>query len=86
MDTFATLIPLLLMFVLFYFLLIRPQQKRQKAVQQMQNELQKGDKIITIGGLHGFIDAIEEGTIVVKCGDGSRLTYDRNAVREVIKA
>jgi preprotein translocase subunit YajC len=86
MDTFATLIPLLLMFVLFYFLLIRPQQKRQKAVQRMQNELQKGDKIITIGGLHGFIDAIEEGTIVVKCGDGSRLTYDRNAVREVIKA
>ncbi|EDL63367.1 preprotein translocase subunit YajC [Bacillus sp. SG-1] len=86
MDTFATLIPLLLMFVLFYFLLIRPQQKRQKAVQQMQNELQKGDKIITIGGLHGIIDAIEEGTIVVKCGDGSRLTYDRNAVREVIKA
>ncbi|WP_421380128.1 preprotein translocase subunit YajC [Bacillus salacetis] len=86
MDTFATLIPLLLMFVLFYFLLIRPQQKRQKAVQNMQNELQKGDKIVTIGGLHGFIDAIEEGTIVVKCGDGSRLTYDRNAVREVIKA
>ncbi|RIW37667.1 preprotein translocase subunit YajC [Bacillus salacetis] len=86
MDTFATLIPLLLMFVLFYFLLIRPQQKRQKAVQHMQNELQKGDKIVTIGGLHGFIDAIEEGTIVVKCGDGSRLTYDRNAVREVIKA
>ncbi|MGM0844109.1 MAG: preprotein translocase subunit YajC [Bacillota bacterium] len=86
MDTFATLIPLLLMFVLFYFLLIRPQQKRQKAVQTMQNELQKGDKIITIGGLHGIIDAIEEGAIVVKCGDGSRLTYDRNAVREVIKA
>jgi preprotein translocase subunit YajC len=86
MDTFATLIPLLLMFVLFYFLLIRPQQKRQKAVQHMQNDLQKGDKIVTIGGLHGFIDAIEEGTIVVKCGDGSRLTYDRNAVREVIKA
>jgi preprotein translocase subunit YajC len=86
MDTLATLVPLLLMFVLFYFLLIRPQQKRQKAIQHMQNELQKGDKIITIGGMHGFIDAIEEGTIVVKCGDGSRLTYDRNAVREVVKS
>ncbi|WP_456273909.1 preprotein translocase subunit YajC [Bacillus sp. AK031] len=86
MDTLATLVPLLLMFVLFYFLLIRPQQKRQKAIQHMQNELQKGDRIITIGGMHGIIDAIEEGTIVVKCGDGSRLTYDRNAVREVVKA
>jgi preprotein translocase subunit YajC len=81
----ATIIPLILMFVLFYFLLIRPQQKRQKKVQQMQNELQKGDKIVTIGGLHGFIDAIEEGKIVIKCGDGSRLTYDRNAIREVVE-
>jgi preprotein translocase subunit YajC len=86
MDTLATLVPLLLMFVLFYFLLIRPQQKRQKAIQHMQNDLQKGDRIITIGGMHGIIDAIEEGTIIVKCGDGSRLTYDRNAVREVVKA
>lgn len=41
------------MFAIFYFLLIRPQQKRQKAVAQMQNELAKGDAIITIGGLHG---------------------------------
>ena len=83
MDMIATIAPLLLMFVFFYFLLIRPQQKRQKAVQTMQNELQKGDKVVTIGGLHGFIDAIDENTIVIKCGDGSRLTYDRAAIREV---
>ncbi|MGM9928251.1 MAG: preprotein translocase subunit YajC [Bacillus sp. (in: firmicutes)] len=83
MEMLATLAPLLLMFVLFYFLLIRPQQKRQKAVATMQNELQKGDKVITIGGLHGFVDALDEGTVVIKCGDGSRLTYDRAAIREV---
>ncbi|MBD3107862.1 preprotein translocase subunit YajC [Bacillus sp. AGMB 02131] len=82
-NTLATIAPLLVMFVLFYFLLIRPQQKRQKAVQTMQNELQKGDKVITIGGLHGFVDAMDEGTVVIKCGDGSRLTYDRAAIREV---
>lgn len=80
-----TLLPLILMFVLFYFLLIRPQQKRQREIQQMQNELKKGDKIITIGGLHGVVDSVDESTIVIKCGDGSRLTYDRSAVREVIK-
>ncbi|CAM3937405.1 preprotein translocase subunit YajC [Mesobacillus thioparans] len=79
----GTVFPLLLMFVLFYFLLIRPQQKRQKAVQQMQSDLQKGDKVVTIGGLHGIVDAIEEGTVVIKCGDGSRLTYDRAAIRDV---
>ena len=77
--------PLILMFVLFYFLLIRPQQKKQKAVQKMQTDLQKGDRVVTIGGLHGFVDAIDEGTIVIKCGDGSRLTYDRGAIREVVQ-
>jgi preprotein translocase subunit YajC len=79
----GTIIPLILMFVLFYFLLIRPQQKRQKAVRQMQSDLKKGDKIVTIGGLHGFIDSIDENKAVIKCGDGSRLTFDRNAIREV---
>lgn len=79
----GTVFPLLLMFALFYFLLIRPQQKRQKAVQQMQSDLKKGDKVVTIGGLHGIVDAIDEGTVVIKCGDGSRLTYDRGAIRDV---
>jgi preprotein translocase subunit YajC len=83
MDILGTLGPLLLMFILFYFLLIRPQQKRQKSVQQMQTDLKKGDKIVTIGGLHGIVDAIDEDKIVIKCGDGSRLTYDRAAIREV---
>ncbi|AZU63474.1 preprotein translocase subunit YajC [Neobacillus mesonae] len=82
----GTILPLILMFVLFYFLLIRPQQKRQKAVQQMQRDLKKGDKIVTIGGLHGIIDSIDESKAVIKCGDGSRLTYDRNAIREVTEA
>ncbi len=86
MQGLGSIIPLILMFVLFYFLLIRPQQKRTKAVQQMQNELKKGDKIVTIGGLHGFVDSIDESKVVIKCGDGSRLTYDRNAIREVTES
>ncbi|HZG71985.1 MAG TPA: preprotein translocase subunit YajC [Chondromyces sp.] len=80
-----SILMLVIMFALFYFLLIRPQQKRQKAVAEMQNSLQKGDKVVTIGGLHGFVDSIEEGTVVIKCGDGSRLTYDRSAIREVVE-
>lgn len=82
----TTLIPLILMFVLFYFLLIRPQQKRQKSVQQMQSALKKGDKIVTIGGLHGIIDSIDDNKVVIRCGDGSRLTFDRNAIREVTES
>ncbi|GIN87031.1 UPF0092 membrane protein YrbF [Heyndrickxia sporothermodurans] len=86
MQNLTGLLPILLMFVLFYFLLIRPNQKRQKAVQQMQTNLTKGDKIVTIGGLHGTVDAIDERQIVIKCGDGSRLTYDRSAIREVVES
>ncbi|WP_461200241.1 preprotein translocase subunit YajC [Anoxybacillus sp. TBDG-1] len=84
METLVSLLPLILFFAIFYFLLIRPQQKRQKAVQQMQANLQKGDKVITIGGLHGIIDSLDENTVVIRAGDGSRLTYDRAAIREVV--
>ncbi|WP_047984024.1 preprotein translocase subunit YajC [Ornithinibacillus californiensis] len=83
MEQFATLIPLIAMFVIFYFLLIRPQQKRQKQVRQMQSELKKGDTVVTIGGFHGVIHAIDENTVVLQAGDGTKLTYDRSAIREV---
>ncbi|MGY3715397.1 preprotein translocase subunit YajC [Sutcliffiella cohnii] len=83
-DIFGLIWPLLLMFAIFYFLLIRPQQKRQKAVRDMQTSLEKGNKVVTIGGLHGIIDALDEDKVVIKCGDGSRLTYDRQAIRDVI--
>lgn len=85
MEMLGTVLPLVLMFAIFYFLLIRPQQKQQKAVREMQNSLQKGDKIVTIGGLHGILDSIDENKIVLKVGDGTRLTFDRKSVREVVK-
>lgn len=83
MGNLVSLLPILLMFVIFYFLLIRPQQKRQKKVREMQAELQKGDNIVTIGGMHGVVHAIDEDTIVINAGGGTNLTYDRASVREV---
>ena len=80
----GALIPLLLMFAIFYFLLIRPQQKRQKKIRQMHGALQKGDKIITIGGLHGTIDAMDENTIIVTVDGGNKLTFDRQSIRDVV--
>ncbi|MBZ5749368.1 MULTISPECIES: preprotein translocase subunit YajC [Metabacillus] len=85
MDMLTTVLPLVLMFAIFYFLLIRPQQKQQKAVREMQNSLEKGSKIVTIGGLHGILDSIDEDKIVVKVGDGTRMTFDRRSIREVVK-
>ncbi len=80
----GTVGPLVLMFAIFYFLLIRPQQKRQKATVQMQSNLAKGDKVVTVGGLHGIIDSIDENKVVIKAGNAN-LTYDRQAVRDVNK-
>lgn len=79
-----TILPLLFMFAIFYFLLIRPQQKRQKKVQEMIASIQKGDKIITIGGMHGTIDALDEDKVILLVSDNKKLTFDRNAVREVV--
>lgn len=83
MGQYAGIISIVLMFAIFYFLLIRPQQKQQKAVKEMQSALKKGDKIVTIGGLHGIIDAIDEDKVVLDT-NGTKLTYSRVAIREVI--
>ncbi|MFB4163776.1 preprotein translocase subunit YajC [Alteribacillus sp. JSM 102045] len=78
------IIMLILMFAIFYFLLIRPQQKRQKQVREMHANLQKGDRIVTIGGLHGTIDALDENKIVILVENNQKLTFDRNSVRDVV--
>lgn len=80
----STIIVLILMFAIFYFLLIRPQQKQQKRIKEMHANLQKGDHIVTIGGIHGTIDAIDENKIIVDVDGSMKLTFDRNAVRETV--
>lgn len=83
MEILATLAPIILMFVVFYFLLIRPQQKKQKQVREMQSALEKGNAVVTIGGMHGVVHAIDEDTVIITTGDGTKLTYDRAAIRDV---
>ncbi|MFC7393214.1 preprotein translocase subunit YajC [Scopulibacillus cellulosilyticus] len=83
-SSFLTTIgPLIIFFVIFYFLLIRPQQKRQKKTREMQTSLQKGDKIVTIGGIHGTVDAIDDEKVTIKCHNTTKITFDRAAVRDI---
>ncbi|MEK3731384.1 MULTISPECIES: preprotein translocase subunit YajC [Paenibacillus] len=74
------ILPFVLMFVVFYFLLIRPQQKKQKARTAMLSALKKGDKVVTIGGLHGTIVEITDDIVVLKVNDVTKLTFDRNSI------
>ncbi len=73
-------IPLILMFVIFYFLLIRPQQKKNKEHREMINNLKKGDRIITTGGLYGRITGITENVLTVEIAEKVRVKVNRGNV------
>lgn len=69
----GSLIPLVLIFVVFYFLLIRPQQKRAKELKSMIDNLKKGDKIITSGGIYGVIESVGTNTVTIKIGENVKI-------------
>ena len=83
---FAGFVPLILMFVIFYFLLIRPQQKRNKEHQQMIGNLKKGDRIITNGGIYGRITGMDESTLTVEIADRVRVKLARANVAGLAQA
>ena len=73
-------VPLILMFVIFYFLLIRPQQKKAKEHQNMINNLKKGDRIITSGGIHGAITSLDDTTVTLEIADSVKIKISRGNV------
>ena len=79
----GSLLPFLLIIVIFYFFLIRPQNKKQKETQKMLDALKKGDKVITIGGIHGTVSSVKENTVIVKVDDDCKLEFNRTAISSV---
>ena len=79
-QTIMGLMPLVLMFVIFYFLLIRPQQKRQKEHKAMVEALKRGDEIVTTGGLQGKITGVTDDSLTVEIAKDVRVKVDRQAV------
>ncbi len=77
---------LLVIFAIFYFVLIRPQQKQQKEYKQMVESLKKNDQVVTVGGVHGTIVNLKEKTLVIRVDDNTRLEIDRTAVARKEKA
>lgn len=69
----------------FYFFMIRPQQKKQKEQKELLNNLKKGDEVVTIGGLHGKVFVVDETTVTLDLDKGVKLTFDKSAVSRSVK-
>jgi preprotein translocase subunit YajC len=83
----ATFIPLILMIVIFYFLLIRPQKKRDKEVQKMRENIEIADEIVTIGGIIGRVVSIKDDTVVIEtASDHSKIRMARWSIQQNITA
>ena len=76
----SMLIFILLMILIFYFFMIRPQQKKQKKLEEARNSLQRGDKVVTIGGIHGKITDIKDNTFTIEIAHDVRIEVDKAAI------
>lgn len=84
MEAYGGIISIVIMFVAMWFILIRPAQKRQKATVQMQSNLKRGDQVVTIGGLHGEVDTIEDTAVYIIVDGKTRLKFERQAIGRII--
>ncbi|WNJ18035.1 preprotein translocase subunit YajC [Pontibacter sp. G13] len=72
---------LVAMIIIFYFFMIRPQQKKQKEEQKFREGLSKGDKVVSIGGIHGTVEKVDEASVLVKVDGDTKLRFDKQALR-----
>jgi preprotein translocase subunit YajC len=77
---YSMLLPMILIIVVFYFFMIRPQMKRQKELQKFRSSLQKGDKVVTTGGLYGRIDEIKDNIIMLEIAPNIKVKVDKSVV------
>jgi preprotein translocase subunit YajC len=79
------LVPAILIFIIFHFLVFRPQKKEQQKKLEMKKNLKKNDKIVTAGGIHATIVHVKEKTVVARVDDNTKIEFDKNSISEVMK-
>ena len=79
-NNYSSLIMLALVFVVFYFFMIRPQTKRQKEIKQQREAMKVGDQIVTSGGIYGKVKDIKYAAVTVEIADNVRIKVDKNSV------
>jgi preprotein translocase subunit YajC len=82
----GVLVPMVLIFCIMYFMMIRPQNQKQKKLTEMISNLQTGDPVVTTGGIHGVVANVKDGaTLMLKVADNVRIEVDKSAIAVVLK-
>ncbi|MCM8766286.1 MAG: preprotein translocase subunit YajC [Candidatus Omnitrophica bacterium] len=84
-NPIISLLPLILIFFIFYFMLIKPQKAREKEHREMLNNLKKSDGVVTSGGIHGTIVEIKDNTVILKVDDNTKIMVEKSAIAYVKK-
>jgi len=79
-GSYSGILMMVLIFVVFYFFMIRPQSKRQKEIKKQREAMQPGDKVVTSGGIYGKVKEIKETTVIVEIAENVRIKVDKNSV------
>ena len=85
-NAIVSLMPIIFIFAIFYFMLIRPQQKKQKDHERMITELKKNDEVVTNGGIHGTVANVKDGTLTLKIDDNVKVEINKSAIAYVKKS
>ena len=80
------LLPMILIFGIFYLLVFRPQKKEQKEKQAMRENLKKNEQVVTIGGIHGTVVLVKERTVTVRVDDNTKIEFDKESIASILKA
>ena len=83
-EAISGFLPIILIIVIFYFLLIRPQRKQQKELQEKQNAMKAGDKIVSAGGIHGIVREVDDKTVKVEVSAGVLIKFEKASIVSVI--
>ena len=80
----TSLVPLIIMFAIFYFLLIRPQQKKAKEHKALLEALKKGDQVVTAGGMHGKVTAVEDTIVTLEVANGVNIKFNKGHIAAIV--
>ncbi len=79
-------VPFIFIFIIMYFVMFRPQKKRQEQQQKLIASLKTGDRVVTNGGIHGLISNVKDTTVIVKVADNVKIEMEKSAVTAVLKS